>query len=271
MNKIQIGMRWDTEQQNERANSAFKNNQLDYIEVNYPIAAFENPCDRKIPIYAHSSFQPLASVCGINRELAEQVKKEIIKTKTPWVGEHLSWLGFENGVSLGYVFNPIYTKDFLHVCLENIKELQDYYECPIALEMGPHYNLIGDYQSEIDFILEVAEKSKSLIILDISHLIISNHNLKRNVDFGLDKFFNAPVVEAHISGIRQSNSGEFWHDCHSLSPNQDTFDMLEKLIRQNTLKAITLEQEISVSEDIFFRDLKTIHTLVHSGDLAYAI
>ena len=271
MKKIKVGMRWDTEEQNERAQQAYNKNLLDYIEVNYPIAKYESPCDKKIPIYAHSSFQPLASAYGINKELAEQVKIEISKTKTPWVGEHLSWLGFENGVSLGYVFNPIYTKDFLNVCLENIKELKDYYECPIALEMGPHYNLIGDYQSEIDFILEVAEKSNSLIILDISHLMISNHNLKRNIDFGLDKILDAPVVEAHVSGIKQSNSGEFWHDAHSVSPNQETLNILEKLITRNFLEAITLEQELCVSEETFLRDLKSINNLASGKGVSYAI
>lgn len=261
MGKINVGVRWDSEKQNKRFESVFQNNLIDYIEVNYPIAAFENPCDRTIPIYAHSAFQPLASSYGINQSLALQIKNEIIKTKTPWVGEHLSWLGFENDVSLGYVLNPIYTKDFLNVCLENIKELNDYYECPIALEMGPHYNLFGEYQSEIDFILEVAEKSQSLIILDISHLMISNHNLKRNIDFGLDRILNGRVVEAHLSGIRESHSGEFWHDAHSLSPNKETLCILEKLISKKTIKAITLEQELSVPEDIFISDLKNIHEI----------
>jgi uncharacterized protein (UPF0276 family) len=271
MEKINIGVRWDTEEQNKRFDLAFQKGLIDYIEVNYPIAAFENPCDRKIPIYAHSSFQPLASACGINRHLAEQIKLEIIKTNTPWVGEHLSWLGFEKEVSLGYVFNPIYTKDFLNVCLENIKELQGYYECPIALEMGPHYNLFGEYQSEIDFILEVAEKSKSYIILDISHLMISNHNLNRKIDFGLDKILDAPVIEAHLSGIRQSAGSEFWHDCHSISPNKETLNILEKLILQTPLKAITLEQEISVSEDTFLSDLNNIHDIVNKKEVAHAI
>lgn len=268
---IKIGMRWDTEKQNERAELAFKNNLLDYIEVNYPIAKYENPCDRKIPIYAHSSFQPLASSFGINRELAEQIKLEILKTKTPWVGEHLSWLGFENGVSLGYVFNPIYTKDFMQICLDNIKELQGYYECPIALEMGPHYNLFGDYQSEIDFILEVAEKSKSYIILDISHWMISNHNLKRPSCYGLDKLLDAPVIEAHLSGIKESSDGQFWHDAHSVSPNKTTLEVLGKLVKKNTLQAITLEQEINVNEEIFFRDLNNIHEIANTRGLAHAI
>ena len=259
-NMVLIGARWDDEMQNRRLKNAKDNGLIKFIEINYPIANQENPYEIEIPFFAHSANNPLCSAFGLDFNLLEMIKKEADRYDSPWIGEHLSWSSFQNGNALGYVLNPIYNEDFFKIAIDNITTIQKHYNRPVALELGPQYDVKGDFADEVDFLVSVARATKSHVILDLTHLLISNHNLGRGLDYGFDRFLSADTVEIHIAGIRESYNQEFWHDCHDVLPSQKTLDLLrEFLAHTKTVKAITFEHSAAATESDFYSGLESLH------------
>jgi uncharacterized protein (UPF0276 family) len=260
---IKIGIRWDDESQNNRFLKAKKLGLLDFIEVNYPIAPNEKPQVADLPIYAHSAYNGLCSAYGINEQLASQIKSESDKYNSPWIGEHLSWVAPTKSGALGYVFNPIYNQDFFEISKNNIQTLKKIYQRPIALELGPQYQLIGDGCSEIDFHLKVAGETNCSLILDLAHLLISNNNLKRPLEFGLNQYSSANTIEVHIAGIRQSPQTGFWHDCHDVLPDDTSLKFLKEFCCNNkALQAVTFEHSASAPEADFFYGLELLNKIL---------
>lgn len=260
---IKFGIRWDDESQNHRLIKAKELKLIDFIEVNYPIAEMETPHEVELPIYAHSAYNGLCSAYGINSRLADIINKEANKYNSPWIGEHLAWIAPSNSGALGYVFNPVYNKDFLEITINNINQLKQIYQRPIALELGPQYNLLGENYNEIDFHLKTAKESSCHLILDLTHLIISNHNLNRPNDFGLEKYFEADTIELHIAGIRKSTKDNFWHDSHDILPDENTLKLLNQFIKNNhNLKAITFEHTANATEKEFFEGIESIRNIL---------
>ncbi len=259
LNKILLGARWDDASQNSRFQKAASMELIDYVEVNFPIAADEDPGLIQKPIFAHTSNNPLASVRGVNLAVAEKVRKGADASNSPWIGEHLSWLGFSETGALGYVLSPIFDKKFKEVAVANTKALQDYYGRTIALELGPLYGRTGTYPSEMHFLGEVAEETDAKIILDVAHWTISNRNLKRDENFGLDAISTSRVIELHAAGMRKSNSSDYWHDAHGLPLEDQLIDKIKSLrSRFSELKAITFEHSMEGSEDDFILNLRKL-------------
>jgi uncharacterized protein len=260
---VRIGARWDDASQNSRFIKAKLNGLLDYAEVNFPVSPAEDPLVLGLAILAHTSNNPLCSVHGLDLAIASRVKAGADLTDSPWIGEHLAWLGFEPSGALGYVINPMFTTDFAEVACGNIRSLREYYGRPIALELGPLYNFSGDYANELEFLSDVARRTDSRIILDLTHWIITNKNLKRPSDYGLSDLATERLIEIHVAGMRKGHTSNHWHDAHGLPPSEEIFASTKQILRLcSSIEAITLEHAIEGSEQDFYSSLQKLKELV---------
>ena len=242
MARVQLGVRWDDDSQNPRLRRARDAGLLDYVEANYPIAPQENPEIGGVPTFVHSPTNAVASPAGLNRALCEQIRGAAERFASPWVGEHLCATGPEQIGRLGYIVNPILHPALADVAATNARALAAYYGRPVALELGPHYQRVGDYASEMHFLGDVAERADCLVLLDIAHWSASNRNLRRAADYGLDAIDPARVVELHLAGLRAGRSGEYWHDAHERLPDEELLALVLFLARTlPNVRALTFE------------------------------
>jgi hypothetical protein len=86
-NALKIGARWDDDAQNARFERAREQGLLEYVEVNYPISAHEDPSRLGLPLLAHTSNNPLASIHGIDEEVCRRVRDAAHRSSSPWIGE----------------------------------------------------------------------------------------------------------------------------------------------------------------------------------------
>ncbi|MEZ9625879.1 multinuclear nonheme iron-dependent oxidase [Aliivibrio fischeri] len=266
MGKILIGVRWDDPCQNEIYSKLKEENLIDFVEVNYPVSELANPELIGLPIITHSSDNPIASSFGLNMDMVDIISKKIAKTRTPWTGEHVAFSGITNSGSLGYIMNPLNTIEDFNTCLENIEIMKQRYSCPLALELGPCYfeSTLSDFENELSFLSSLASKSDSYIILDLTHLAISNNNLKRNLLFGEEYLDLDRVIEIHIAGLREGSDG-FWHDVHSEPIHNSVLNLLsEYLPKCFNVAAITLEPSIVNSIDEIRKSLYSIKDIVNN-------
>ncbi len=260
---ISIGARWDDPVQNNRVRRARKAGMIDYIEVNYPVPYGSAPHRLGIPVLAHTSSNPTCSACGINRNIARLIRDGADAAASPWIGEHLSWLGTAQTGSLGYQINPLFTEEFAQIAALNVMRLSHYYGRPVALELGPIYTAATGFESEMHFLGWVADAADTGVILDLAHWQIANRNLDRPGDYGLDAIDPARIVELHVAGMRQGSDGRFWHDAHERAPNEDVLYWAGRLVRTlPALKAVTFEHNPSAPEADFFRCLDQVNHAV---------
>jgi len=258
---IKIGARWDDASQRDRFARARGAGLLDYAEVNYPIGATEDPSSIELPILAHSSTNPLASARGLDPAVMQTVKAGADAADSEWVGEHLAWNGFADSGTLGYVISPLFSEDFCEVAVENARSLGAYYGRPLAIELGPVYARSGDFESEMHFLAAVARAADAHVILDVTHWMISNHNLQRPEGYGLDALDADRVIELHISGFQAGKSSRHWHDAHFLAPTDEQLDVVAGLARSlPRLRGITVEHAPAAPEADFVATLERLHT-----------
>lgn len=257
--KLLIGARRDDPTQTARLVRAAESGLIDYVEANYPIGKHEQPQVGALPVFVHCPANPTASVHGVNRHLARQVRDAAERYDSPWIGEHLCWLGPEPEGRVGYIVNAIRDRDVAAVAVENVSELQRYYGRSIALELGPHYDHLGDYPSELHFVNDIACRAETLLLLDVAHWTASNRNLGRAEDYGLDVLDAERIVELHIAGLRPGRAGSSWHDAHDLLPEAALREMTKHLATTlPNLKAVTFEHAPGAPEAEFLSFLETL-------------
>lgn len=263
---VMLGARWDEPGQNARFAEARRRGLLDYVEVNYPVPWQSDPSALGLPVLAHTSSNPTCSVHGIDPSVAEVVRAGADAADSPWIGEHLTWLGSAGSGSLGYQINPLFTGDFRDIAVENVIALRDFYDRPIALELGPVYTGATRYESEMHFLADVSRGADTTVILDVTHWQIANRNLGRPADYGFDAIDAERIVELHIAGMRQGSDG-FWHDAHQLPPADEIFDMVEGFVAAlPNLRAVTFEHHGSAPEADFFAGLERLRRFIPAND-----
>ncbi|RSV22290.1 DUF692 family multinuclear iron-containing protein [Sphingomonas sp. ABOLH] len=264
---VRLGARWDDASENQRFKLAKQEGLVEYVEVNFPISETENPLEIGLPILAHTSNNPICSAFGYDIEIASRVRDGANAVNSPWVGEHLAMLGCSETGALGYVINPLFIEDFAETAVQNVLSLTDYYGRPIALELGPLYTPPdGPFLSELDFLGSVATRANAGIILDLTHWTISNKNLGRQLDFGLDHLPAERVIELHIAGMRQSSSGDLWHDAHGANLSEEILRILtEVLPRFFAVEAVTLEHSIERPDRDFLTSLELTRNAMNAA------
>lgn len=255
-----IGARWDEPCQDERTRKAADRELITYIEVNYPIPYRADPLGLGIPILAHTSSNPVCSAFGINTAVAKQVREGANAADSPWIGEHISWLGAAASGSLGYQINPLFTGEFAQITVMNVRRLREFYARPVALELGPIYLAATEYESEMHFLGQVAADADAMVILDVTHWQIGNRNLERPPDYGLDAIEPERIVELHVAGMRQGSDRRFWHDAHEVPPSEEVLEITVHLAKTlPALRAITFEHHAAAPEGDFFRSLERLN------------
>ena len=261
-----LGARWDEPGQNARFQKALERELVDYAEVNSPIPWQTDPSETGLPVIAHTSSNPTCSAHGIDSTIAELVREGARASNSPWIGEHLSWLGSASSGSLGYQINPLFTRDFHAIAVENILKLKDFYDLPLALELSPIYTEATGYESEMHFLGDVAVAADTSIILDVTHWQIANKNLNRTPDYGLDALPRERIIELHIAGMRQGSDG-FWHDSHGFLPPDEIFDLIQELVADlPSLRAVTYEHLADAPEEDFYQGLERLRRTVPANE-----
>lgn len=261
-----LGARWDEPDQNDRFAEANRRGLVDYAEVNFPIPFHADPATLDVPIIAHTSSNPTCSVHGINRKVAELVRSGATNADSPWIGEHLTWLGSAPSGSLGYQINPLFTAEFRDIAARNIGKLKEFYDRPLALELSPIYTAPTGYESEMHFLADVAEMTDSSIILDVTHWQIANRNLGRDAKFGVDALPADRIIELHIAGMRQGSDG-FWHDAHQELPLDEIYDLVAEFsVNLPALRAVTFEHRGDAPEAEFYAGLERLRDILPAND-----
>jgi len=156
----------------------------------------------------------------------------VARVRPQLVSEHLAWS------RLGHRYEP----DLLpvrrtHAALirtaSHIIEVQDSLGCSIALENPSHYLALDWHEwGEPEFLSELTRRTGCHLLLDVSNLVISAHNLNFDAGAWLDHIPPAAVAEIHLGGYTNDAllGPELRIDSHDTAISEDTWKLYQDLL-----------------------------------------
>lgn len=227
---------------------------IDYVEVPFEhlrhdpgtVAAIDG-----VPVVLHCASMSIAGFVGPDDETLAAIASWAERVATPWIGEHLAFVladdpealagGADAGPTrLTYTMAPQLSERVLRRVGENLARLRERFEQEIIVENSPQYfDVPGSEMSQVAFIAEVAERFDVGLLLDLTHLAVSAHNLGFDAGDALEDLPLDRVVEVHVSGMSVQD-GIAWDDHATLAP-APVLELLRKALDEASPRAVTLE------------------------------
>lgn len=229
----------------------------DYIEVPYELFAHDPKVIR------HLDFKPIILHCaslsiGGSVPCAESKVKDIaewaIRTQTPWVGEHLSFITAERDeigghaddyapgepYNLGYTVSPVMNPRTVNRVIDNLARYRPQLNVPLLLENSPlYFRLPGSTMTQVEFINSICQEVDVGLLLDLAHFHITADTMGFDAEIEIEKLPLERVVEIHISGVDEQKDA-LW-DNHAARAPESVFRLLEIVLGRSNARAITLE------------------------------
>jgi uncharacterized protein len=242
---------------------------VDYLEIPFEQLRHDPLCasvQESIPVVLHCASLSVAGFVPASEATVAAIASEAARTRTPWIGEHLAFIsaeGLSNAgeagppTTLTYTVCPQLSEETIQRVVDNVCGLQSKFDVPLLLENSPQYFPVpGSTLSMVAFLSGVFERCQAGLLLDLSHFSISMLNTRIEPAAAIESLPLDRVVEVHLSGYK-SEGGIFW-DNHAVPAPDLTFQLLEKVLRRTTPRAVTLEYNWSPS---FPKELLKSHIL----------
>lgn len=148
------------------------------------------------------------------------------------VSEHLAWS------RLGARYEPDllpFVRDTaaLQRVVRHVQAVQDAIGRPLALENPSHYLAIdGHTWDEVDFLCEVAHRSGCTLLVDVSNVHLSAHNLGFDAAAWLDRLPAQTVSQLHLAGhSADPHWGQaLWIDSHDAPVHAGAWALYRRLV-----------------------------------------
>lgn len=252
---------------------------FDYIEVPFELLNFDSTVLSKIsakPLILHCASLSLGGYTPPGTSTREQILNFVQLTKTPWIGEHLSYILADKlddqfyepyiadePYNIGYTVNPVMNACSVENIIGNIEFHQSYFNTPIIVENSPlYFKLPASNMSQTEFIRTICNNSETKLLLDLTHLYISSQNFSFDPGKELIKFPLDRVIEVHISGVAKTDA--FHWDNHATHAPEIIFELLGILLKNVKPKAITFEYNWTpdISWDQLYGELSRVKEII---------
>jgi uncharacterized protein len=235
---------------------------IDYVEVPYEHLRHDPGSLAAIdaPVVLHCASMSIAGFVPPDDHTLSDIATWAARVGTPWIGEHLAFIladdpdalthGHEvEPTRLTYTMSPQLSERVLDRVGENLARLRPRFDHEIILENSPHYvDVPGSEISYVGFVAEVADRFDVGLLLDLTHLAVSAHNLGFDAADALAALPLERVVEIHVSGLSVQD-GVAWDDHASLAPPA-VIDLLRSALVDAAPRAVTFEYNWAPDHDL---------------------
>ncbi|HVS00664.1 MAG TPA: DUF692 domain-containing protein [Thermoanaerobaculia bacterium] len=204
-------------------------------------------CDA-FPVIPHGVGLSPGSAQPPDREYLAGIRKVSDITGMPFYSEHLC-MTRAPGIDLGHLAPLWYTEEVLADTIRNVEITQDALGKPLVLENITYVlEIPGATLTQTEFFDRLVEATGCGVLLDITNVFINSVNHRFDSDEFLDRMPLQRVVKVHLAG-------GLWHqgvlvDGHSEVVQEESWTLLEKLVRRTGVKACILEHDANFPESI---------------------
>ncbi|GAB5378674.1 MAG: DUF692 domain-containing protein [Aliiglaciecola sp.] len=173
----------------------------------------------------------------------KDVKAFLDRHSVLYYSEHLSYCSGEGHM---YDLMPIpFTKEAVSHVVDRIRQVQDIIERPLVLENVSYYAAPGQEMSELDFTVQVLEKSGCLMLLDVNNIYVNSINHKYDAQEFLRAMPSGKIVYGHIAG-HYDEADDLKVDTHGADVIQPVWDLLEQAYEIHGVFPTLLERDFNI-------------------------
>lgn len=213
----------------------------------------------KAPFVTHGLSLSIGSPEKLDINFVRQVKSFLDQHNILFYSEHLSYC---SGKGHMYDLMPIpFTQQAVDHVVERVKIVQDILERPLLLENVSYYAAPGQEMSELEFTLEIIEKSGCLMLLDVNNIYVNSVNHGYDPHAFLAAIPSNKIVYGHIAG-HYNEADDLIVDTHGADVIDKVWDLLDKAYEIHGVFPTLLERDFNIpSMESLLAEVKKIKTI----------
>ena len=184
----------------------------------------------RFPMVMHGVSLNIGSVDPLNRDYLKALKRLADAVEPAWISDHLCWTGVD-GKNLHDLMPLVYTEEAIAHVVDRVHQVQDVLGRRLVLENVSSY--VSYRQSEMtewEFLGEIAERSDSLILLDVNNVYVSARNHGFDPRLYIDAMPAGRVQQVHLAG--HDASGPVIVDTHDAPVCEVVWDLYAHAVRR---------------------------------------
>ena len=201
----------------------------------------------KYPLFAHGLSLSVGSPDELDYDFLKGIKQFIGEYKPYIYSEHLSFAKCDNAHL--YDLLPIpFTGDAVKHVSKRIRQVQEYLEQKIAIEIVSYYTPVAAEMSEGQFINEVISQSGCDLLLDVNNVYVNGFNHNYNTKEFIKQLPLDKVAYIHMAGHTKV-SDDLIIDTHGeaiIDPVYELFEFTMDLINRDV--PVLLERDFNIPE-----------------------
>lgn len=213
------------------------------------------------PIISHGVGLSLGTMDPFPEDYLTKLRTLLERINAPWFSDHLCFSSF-GGNHYHDLIPLLRTEESVKHVVKRIREIQDYFKRPFAIENISHYTESKHHtMSEIEYLNRVLRESDALLLLDINNVYVNatNHGFDP-YDF-LDKIDSNRVIQIHLAG--HFDRGDILIDTHGAKVTAEVWKMYEYFVEKAGRPITTLIE--------WDNDLPSFQTLLEEVKAAKSI
>lgn len=203
---------------------------------------------QQYPLFTHGLSLSVGSPDELDYDFLKNVKGFIKEYQPKIYSEHLSFTKCDNAHL--YDLMPIpFTNDAVKHVAKRIKQVQDYLEQKIAIEIVSYYTPVAAEMSELDFINAVIDEAGCDLLLDVNNIYVNGFNHKYDPVNFINQLPLNKVAYIHMAGHDQV-SDDLIIDSHGQPIIDPVYNLFE-----HTLKALNKDVPVLLERDFNIPEL----------------
>ncbi|GAB4448593.1 MAG: DUF692 domain-containing protein [Bacteroidia bacterium] len=206
--------------------------------------------DKKLkdyPLFAHGLSLSIGSPDELDFDFLKKIKQFLKETNARFYSEHLSFSKCDNAHL--YDLLPIpFTEDAVKHVSHRIKQVQDFLERPLVIEIVSYYSPLAAEMKEIDFINAILNESNCLLLLDVNNVYVNSFNHHFNAKEFIQQLPKEKVAYIHMAGHLQIDD-DLIIDTHGepiIDPVYELFEFTLQWLQKPV--PVLLERDFNIPE-----------------------
>jgi uncharacterized protein (UPF0276 family) len=216
------------------------------------------------PLSVHSIGLSLGGAGPLSKDHLRFLKEFCDQFDPGLVSDHVAWTG-EGGVFLNDLLPLPYTEESLKTIVSHIQETQDFLGRQILVENPSTYlSFNTSSMDEAEFMVEMADRSGCLILLDVNNIHVSSHNNGWDALSYIQKIPKKLVGEIHLAGhqVVQAPYGKtLLIDHHGDFISKNVWALYEKALEALGPKPTLIEWDANIPPlEVIIKEAKKAET-----------
>src|SRR5262249_29864589 len=153
------------------------------------------------PISVHTVGISVGSASGIDRLHLQRIRELVDQIRPVFVSGHLAWSTY-GAEYLNDLLPLPYNEEALQIVSAHINEVQNILGLPYLIENPASYVGFGSStMKETEFLRELVQHTGCRLLLDVSNVVVSAHNMAFDAHQYIDDFPAHAIAEMHLGGF----------------------------------------------------------------------